>query len=165
MKTKIISVTAVALALLSTQSAHAQSGVAFEANVAKAFDVTGAELAVGYRFAAGGFRLTPMIGGLIYKGENDRYYRQTLSNGNEICRDNTNGQFAKDELCNDGEVQAYAALEGSYRFAWGEVGIGVRASDSETTPYATLSKQLSDGLAVKIKGGSDYVGAGLTFGF
>ena len=43
MKTKIISVTAVALALLSTQSAHAQSGVAFEANVAKAFDVTGAE--------------------------------------------------------------------------------------------------------------------------
>ncbi len=156
---------AVALAaLLSAGSANAHSW-AIELNAAKVDDLKGAELGLGYNWTAGGFRLTPVVGALIYKGDNDRYSNQTLSNGNTVCRDHSNGQFAKKENCDNTAAKAYGKVEAAYRFGKTfELGGGVRVSD-QTTPYGTVAAYFSDQLAVKGFAGKDYYGAGLALTF
>ncbi|MGE6698211.1 hypothetical protein ACQKH5_11005 [Hyphomonas sp. NPDC076900] len=36
---------------------------------------------------------------IFYENEDDHYQRETFSNGGEVCRDTTNGQFADDARC------------------------------------------------------------------
>jgi hypothetical protein len=156
----IFAASAAAAVLLISGTASAQS-VMFELNGAHAAKLNGGELGVGYNIAKGNFRLTPIVGAFIYKGDNDRYASQTVTGGNTICRDLRNGQFAKKENCNNTAVKAYGKLEAAYRFGGKvEIGGGVRVS-SKTTPYGSLGFNLSDQLALRAFGGDDYYGAGL----
>ncbi|MDG2528052.1 hypothetical protein [Caulobacter endophyticus] len=132
-----------------------------ELNGAKAGDLSGAELGLGYTLSKGKFRLTPIVGALIYQGDNDQYASQTLSNGRTICRDTSNGQFADKENCNNVAAKAYGKLEAAYRMGKSlELGVGVRVSD-ETTPYGALGVYTSETLAIRGFAGKDYYGAGL----
>jgi hypothetical protein len=159
---------AAGLLLAGAQAAQAEAPAqpwVIEANAVKVNDLTGGELGIGYRFAAGNFRVTPIVGALIYKGGNDRYDKQTISNGTTICRDLSNGQFANKESCNDSAAKAYGKLEATYRFGHSvELGGGVRVSN-RTTPYGTLAAFVSDAVAVKAVAGKDYYGAGLALVF
>ena len=150
---------AVAAALcVSASPAFAQDGLGLEAGVAELRETTGAELGVGYRFALGPVRLTPTLGGFIYQADNDRYYRDSSV---DRCRDRTNGQFARDERCNDAAVEAYGRLEATLRYRSVEFGAGYRLDEEDGNPYGTLSFDVSPRVAVKLNGGSDYLGLGL----
>jgi hypothetical protein len=143
----------------------ARSSFTAEATLAQVGDVTGAELGLGYRFALGGLRITPIVGAFIYQGENDRYRLEEFSNGNEACRDLTNGRFADKENCDNSAVQAYGKVEAVYRVADRvEIGAGYRFSE-EGAPYGTVAVALSPGILLKLNGGADYVGGGVSFGF
>lgn len=153
-------------ALTFAQSASAQSGSIAEIAIAHVDDTTGVELALGYSFRANGFRLTPIIGGFAYQGDEDpRYGNETFGNGQTVCRDYSNGQFAKKEKCETGfAASAYAKLEAAYRYKSIEIGAGVRASD-ETTGYVTVAAFLGSGGSIKLSAGQDYYSAGLSVGF
>lgn len=159
----VLSAVALATLLFTGQAANAQSWVV-ELNGAKVDDLSGAELGLGYNFAKKGFRLTPIVGALIYQGDNDRYRSETVSGGRKICRDLSNGQFSDKDNCNNTAAKAYGKLEAAYRFKSIELGGGVRISD-ETMPYGTVAAYVGDNLAVKGFGGKDYYGAGLAFTF
>lgn len=159
----IFSATLVVAAALLAGAAHAQPFV-FEANGARAGNLNGGELGVGYSALSEHFRLTPIVGAFLYQGDNDRYRQETFSNGTEVCRDTTNGQFAKKENCDNTAVKAYGKLEAAARFKQFEIGAGVRVS-SETTAYGLASFEISDQLALKAFAGKDYYGAGVALRF
>lgn len=162
MRSVAIAVSALACALAN--QAHAQSSqITFEANVAEAFEVTGAEVGVGWRLSAGNFHLTPGIGAFVYQADNDRYVRETFSNGQSRCRDRTNGQFARDGLCEDADAYAYGRVEATANFGNVEVGAGYRIAEDESVFYGTASVRVSERWHLKANAGSDYVGLGLAF--
>lgn len=124
-------------------------------------DLTGVELGLGARYGVGGLRLTGMVGGFLHPNQDDRYRSETFANGNTVCRDTTNGQFADDANC-AAEVAAYGKLEASWLFDGGlEVGAGARFSEDQTSPYGTLGYVWPNGVAAYAAGGEDYVGLGL----
>lgn len=157
-----LSSAAIAVALLAATSASAQtaqSGFAFEANVAQVFEVTGGELGVGYNFATEHFRVTPMVGAFIYQGENDEY---SYDSNVDRCRD-SRGRFARDELCNDLAAEAYGKIEAAFVLNKFEIGGGYRVAEEDSMPYGTIAFAFGTGVALKAQGGSDFVGVGLTF--
>mgnify|MGYP003409418649 CR=1 FL=1 len=89
-----------------------------------------------------------------------------FSNGNTICRDESNGQFADDELCNseiDTEWRATAELQ--LRVAdnvlIGAGGIYVIQGDLDSdeerlSAYGSMTLELTPRFAINFKGGSDY---------
>lgn len=160
MKLQIIA----AVAALSTcalgTAANAQSRWTLEAGGAELYDVTGAELGAGYRFAAGPLRITPMVGGFIYQGDNDRYY---FDSGVDRCRDRTNGQFARTALCDNTAVSAYGKVEATARVRNIEFGVGYRVDEEDSIPYGTISFDVSQGMAFKANAGKEYVGVSLVF--
>lgn len=165
MKTVAIAATLAALTACAALPAHAGTFTA-EANAAHADDTEGAELGLGYRFAAGNFRLTPIVGAFITAGEDDGRYRQeTFDNGQTVCRDTSNGQFADKENCSgDLDVAAYGKVEASYRIGGKvEVGVGARFGEDDAVPYGTLA--FGQVWGVKLAAGQDYYALGLTYGF
>lgn len=163
MKFKYIAAASVAAVLCApTTQARAQSNsLMLEANVAEASDLTGAELGVGWRFNAGNFHLTPAVGALIYQGDNDRYQMYQQVNGSR-CRDTTNGQYARTELCDSTAVAAYGRIEATAHWRNIEIGAGYRISDIESVPYGTVAVRVTDMVAIKGNFGSDYISAGVT---
>ncbi|HYG27572.1 MAG TPA: hypothetical protein VD906_11755 [Caulobacteraceae bacterium] len=164
MKRKIIAAAA-ALATWSAASA-AQAGIHAEANAASVTEVGGVELGVGYRFAAGKVRVTPIVGLFVTTGEDDgRYREETFSNGNTVCRDTSNGQFADDVNCAANyDTAAYGKLEAAWRFTDSfELGAGARLTEDEAKPYAVLGFGSTWG--VKAAVGDDYYALGVAFGF
>lgn len=166
---KIVFATAVALTALA---APASAGdLAVEAMGARAHGRWGGEFGAGYAFEMSIFKLRPMLGAFLYKGDNDRYYRDDLGNGQSRCRDSTNGQFAKDSNCDNTAVKPYAKLEATISIpAFAEVGAGARFSSDKVEPYGTVAFSISPnpvGPAVKIKGnaGEGYYALGLAAGF
>jgi len=173
---RVFSLIAVSASLLLPQAALAQSpampdksanfhGVSLtgEIAVAQVADLTGAELGLGARYIAGGLRLTGMAGGFLHANQDDRYRSETFGNGNTVCRDTTNGQFADDANCAP-DVAAYAKLEASWLFDGGlEIGAGARFSDGQTSPYGTLGYVWPGGASIYAAGGQDYAGLGLAF--
>jgi hypothetical protein len=151
-------------ALLLASPAAAQNWV-LEGNIARSEGLTGGEIGLGYDFTYRWLRLTPIAGAFVYKGDNDRYDRQTVSGGNEICRDTTNGQFAAKEKCNNIAAKAYGKLEGAVRLgSMLEVGGGVRVSD-ETQPYGLVALRTQEQFAVQAAVGKDYYAIGLRLRF
>jgi len=158
----IVAASAAAALWALTSQAQAQSNsLMLEANVAKASDLTGAELGIGWRFNAGSFHLTPAVGALIYQGDNDRYQMYQQSNGAR-CRDTTNGQYARTELCDSTAATAYGRIEATVHWRNVEIGAGYRISDIESVPYGTVALRVSDMVAIKGNFGNDYIGAGVT---
>jgi hypothetical protein len=140
--------------------------VMVEANGAKAQGRWGGELGVGYSLTAGRFSLRPIVGAFIYKGDNDRYYKDTFSNGQTRCRDGETGQFAKDSECNNVAVKAYGKIEATYSIpATVEIGGGARFSGDKVRPYGTMALPLGPKVRVKANGGPKYYALGLAAGF
>ncbi|MGI4818667.1 MAG: hypothetical protein ACRYFE_09105 [Janthinobacterium lividum] len=162
MKFRVAAAVAIAAGLVSAGNAAAQSNsLMLEANVAEASDVTGAELGIGWSLKAGNFRLAPAVGAFIFQGDNDRYRMYDQSNGAR-CRDTTNGQYARTELCDDTAVEAYGRLEATAQWRSVELGVGYRVSEEESAPYGIIAFKANDRIAIKGNLGSDYIGAGLS---
>ena len=146
-------------------AAHAD-GVVVEANGARAHGVWGGELGVGYAFEVSGFTLRPMVGGFVYKGDNDRYYKDQLSNGQTRCRDSQTGYFTKDVKCDNTAVKAYGKIEATYTFPmFAEVGAGARFSGDKVRPYGTASFAVAPKIRVKGNIGDQYYALGLRADF
>lgn len=157
-------VVAALVAAMSVIAAPAAAQITAEANGARADDQWGGELGVGYGIGKAGFRLTPMVGALIYAGENDRYYRDD-NGGNPRCRDGDTGRYAESSLCNNTAVNVYGKVEATYSIPLvATVGAGVRFSERETTPYGTVAFPITPGLKVKGNIGDGYYALGLRLG-
>ena len=152
----ILSIGTMALAAIAPQVALAESGPILEVGYAEAFDISGGELGAGWRYSARNFHLTPAAGVFYYKGDNDRYYVDHMKGGTSQCRDRTNGRFAKSELCNDGEIEAYGRIEATVNHRKLEGGIGYRVSGLGESTYGTLSLKVAPEVAIKANGGQDY---------
>ena len=153
-------------ALAANCATASASGIALEANGARAHGRWGGELGLGYSFTAGGFSLRPLVGGFLYKGDNDRYYEDTFSNGQTRCRDSETGQFADDSECNDVAVKAYAKIEATYSIPMvAEIGGGARFSSEKVRPYGTIAVPLAPKIRLKGNAGPKYYAIGLTAGF
>lgn len=159
----ILSAGLLTAALFTAGVAQAQPFM-LEANGARVNHLTGGEFGLGYSFANEHFRITPIVGAFVYQGDNDRYRRETFSNGSHVCRDTSNGQFADKDDCDNTAVKAYGKLEGAVRFKQVEIGGGVRLS-SKTAPYGLASVAVSEQFALKAFAGDDYYGAGLSLRF
>jgi len=157
----IAAVLAAAAACSVTDQAYAQSSsLVLEVNGAEVSDVTGAEVGIGWRFNAGNFHLTPAVGGFVYQGDNDRYQMYDQVNGSR-CRDTTNGQYAKEELCDNTAVDAYGRIEATVSWRKIELGAGYRVADIDSALYGTIALRVTDGVAIKGNFGSDYIGVGV----
>lgn len=157
----IAAVLVAAAACAVTDQAYAQSSsLVLEANGAEVSDVTGAEVGIGWRFNAGNFHLTPAVGGFVYQGDNDRYQMYDQINGSR-CRDTTNGQYAKEELCDNTAVDAYGRIEATVSWRKLEFGAGYRVADIDSALYGTVALRVTDGVAIKGNFGSDYIGVGV----
>ena len=148
------------LALLPTLAMSQESGFAAELAYTDINDQQGADIGLGYNFASNGFNFTPMVGGFVYQGENERYY---LDASVDRCRDRTNGRFATTSLCDATEVSFYGKLEATYEFNQFEIGGGYRFSEDDSTPYATASYRANGGAGVTVNYGEDYMSVGVTF--
>jgi hypothetical protein len=144
---------------------------AIEANGAQVDDVTGGELGIGYRVSIWRVNITPYIGGFIHGEDNDRYREETFRNGNTVCRDTTNGQFADDENCDNLAVDIYGKLEATvtainFGSSGGiDIGGGVRFSEDQTTPYAALAVNFTSTISVRGNVGKDFWAAGVHLAF
>lgn len=149
-------------AMLCIAPIDAAAQVVLEANGARADDQWGVELGAGVNVGLGGFTLRPGAGVLVFAGENEDFRSETIGNGNTICRDLSNGQFADSERCDNTELRAYARLEASYTFpASAEVGVGARYSGDEIEPYGTISFPVGPRVRIKANGGENYYALGL----
>ena len=156
----------VALALASSFTAlpnialSQDSGFAAELAYTDINDQQGFDIGIGYNIASSGFNFTPMVGGFVYQGNNDRYY---LDASADRCRDRTNGQFATTSLCDATEVELYGKLEATYEFDQFEIGGGYRFSEDVSTPYFTASYRAPSGAGLTANYGDDYVSVGITY--
>lgn len=166
MKKVIWSAVASAALAMGYTPAVSAKGLMVEANGARAQGEWGGEFGVGYAFGAGGFRLRPIVGVFVFAGDNDRYYTDELSNGQERCRDSNNGQFAKDSKCDNTKVKPYGKVEATYSIPlFGEVGVGARFSSSKVRAYGTAAVPLAPKIALKANVGDRYYAVGLRAGF
>lgn len=146
--------------------AAASAQVAIEANGARAQSRWGGELGLGYNLRAGPITFRPIGGALIYAGDNDRYDRQTLANGNTVCRDTSNGQFANRDRCGNTAVSWYAKTEATVSIPLvAEIGAGARFSSDKTRFYGTVAFPVLPALKVKGNVGQRYFAAGLLASF
>jgi hypothetical protein len=155
---------AASVAFVSTP-ALANVGFVFEANAARAHKRWGGELGLGYGFGAGGFKLRPVAGVFAFRGDNDRYYRDTFSNGQSRCRDSQTGQFADDSDCVNIDLKPYGRVEAVYAIPGSaELGGGVRLSQEKVRPYGTIAFSASK-VRFKANAGPKYYAVGLQLGF
>lgn len=163
MKALIQAAIAASVALISTP-ALAEGGFAFEANAARANERWGGELGVGYGLGSAGFKLRPMVGVFVIRGDNDRYYEDTFSNGQTRCRDSQTGQFADDSECVNVDFKPYGRVEAVYSAQVAEIGAGVRLSEQKARPYGTIAFSASK-VRFKVNVGPKYYAGGLQLGF
>lgn len=83
----------------------------------------------------------------IYSTEPEGYHNETTSNGNEVCRNEENGQFADKGNCSSIEYDHAVSIEGGYRINNLQlpvsIGYGIRVGGEsdlggENTPYVTI---------------------------
>lgn len=132
-----------------------------EANGARAQDRWGGEFGVGYNLHIGPVTVRPIGGVFLHASDNDRFRSETISDGREVCRDHSNGQFADKSNCNDLAAKLYGRIEGTLTVLAVEVGAGARFSGDRTRAYGTAAMNVLP--KVKIKGnlGDRYGAIGL----
>lgn len=149
-------------------SSPAQAGGVSHVGIASIDKEAAFELSLGYTVTGKGFYLGPSIGFDVSRGDDadSRYYNQTQKNGTEVCRDSSNGQYAKSEKCSGtAKFRAFAQLEAGYRMGtFGTLGAGVRVSD-ETLPYAVVNFGGPGRANFRIAAGKEYASLGASFGF
>ncbi|RIV81162.1 hypothetical protein D2V17_17960 [Aurantiacibacter xanthus] len=140
--------------------------VVAEANGARSEGVWGGEVGGGYQIGGYGFALRPMVGTLIYRGDDDRYRMETFSNGQSRCRDLTSGAFASDRKCDDTSFKLYGKLEASFTLpASIEIGAGGRYDGGKVRPYGLVSYPLAPALRVHGNVGEEYLALGVRASF
>lgn len=118
----------VAAAMLFVAASPAAAQIAVEGNGARVDGRWGGEVGVGYGFGAAGFRLTPIVGGLIA----------------------------------DGDTRVYGKVEATYSVPLiATLGVGVRASEDDTTPYGTVALPIAPLFSLKGNVGDGYYALGL----
>ncbi|MEH3103716.1 MAG: hypothetical protein PGN12_07395 [Sphingomonas phyllosphaerae] len=157
-------VAAVFAAMLACVTQPAAAQITVEGNGARADGEWGGELGIGYGFGAAGFKLTPIVGALVYAGDNDRYFEDN-NGGNPRCRDGDTGRYAKSSYCDNTAVNIYGKVEATYSIPLvATIGAGVRFSERDTTPYGTVAFPITPGLKVKGNIGDGYYALGLRLG-
>lgn len=164
-------VTALALSLaalgtLAPAAANAGNMVGY-AGIGQINSTTAGEVALGYRVIADKFFIAPAVGVEITEGEeNTRYDTQTQSNGTEICRDLTNGQYSNKENCSGNyDGRGFVSLEAGYLVSNStSIGLGVRRAEV-TSPYAVVNFGSAAGFKFRLAGGKDYASIGVSLGF
>lgn len=155
-----------AAALFAHGGVAAAKGIVIEAAGANAQDRWGGEIGLGYNLSMGGFSLRPIVGAFVYKGDNDRYYEDTFSNGQTRCRDSETGHFAKNSECDNTAVKPYGKVELTYSIPmFAEVGGGARFSSDKVRPYGIVAVPLAPKVRVKGNAGPEYFAVGLMAGF
>ena len=158
---KLLAKTALAALIAAAPAAPAAAQAVIEGNGARSEGRWGGELGLGYRVRIGSFSITPAAGGFFMRGDNDRYQRETFSNGQTRCRDTTNGQFADDEKCINVDVRAYGRVEAAFSIPGAvEIGGGVRIS-ARARPYGTIAVPIGPSISFKGNAGPDYAALGL----
>lgn len=150
-----------AVLLLAPVTAANAQGIGGEINIARAQGETGAELGVGYQFNLGPIAIRPIVGGFVHQAEG--FSRDTFSNGQSRCRDESNGRFAEDGSCVD--VDWYAKAEAAFATGPIEIGGGARFSDEKTRPYGLIAFNLSSSLKLQGSAGDSFFAAGVRLGF
>ena len=165
MKIWKLAVLSAALVVVPVAGVQAE-GFGGEALGTRAQGEWGGELGVGYSAQFGPIAIRPLGGVFVHKGDNDRYYRDTFSNGQSRCRDGDTGQFASDSECVNIGVDWYAKAEVAYVAPSGfEFGGGARFSSEKVRPYGMVSFRLSPSLKLKGNAGPNYFALGVTAGF
>jgi hypothetical protein len=165
MKLKIIGLAACLVFACATLPASAGE-IALEANAAHVKDITGGELGAGYRFSIGPVHIAPYVGAFLYQEDDSSYHEETFRNGNTVCRDTRNGQFADEEKCDDLNAKVYGKLEATINVLdFADVGGGVRFSEDQTTPYFALAINVVPHLSIRGNVGKDYWSGGLHIAF
>jgi hypothetical protein len=150
------------VSLLAALPSAASAQIAIEANGARAQQRWGGELGVGYDFGVGPFTLRPIAGVLIHSGDNDRYFEDDLDNGQTRCRDSSNGQFARDDLCDNTALKPYGKVEATVTVPLvAEFGAGARISSDRMRIYGTAAVNLLPKIKLKGNVGDRYVAIGL----
>lgn len=150
-------------ALLIAFGSAAAAGPVAEIGYAEVGELEGTELGLGYRLSHEIFHLTGVAGVLRYQGDDDRY---SFDSGTTRCRDRSNGQFARTELCEDSEYAAFGRIEATVGTGTGiEGGIGYRFDDADEHLYGTASFGFGENTAIKVNYGEDYVNGGVVLRF
>lgn len=153
-----------AAALVAPQAALAE-GIGAEVTGARASGLWGVELGVGYGLSLGPINVRPIVGGFVHKNDDERYYTDRFSNGQERCRDTTNGRFVSDSRCG-ASTMFYGKIEATISIpAFAEVGGGGRFMDGDFRPYGLAAFPLAPKVKVVAQGGDRYFSAGLRVGF
>lgn len=160
---------AVLVGAIGSYALPAAAQVGVELNAAHAGGIDGVELGVGYAVHTGPIRITPAVGALFYKGDNDRYNFDN-NGGNPRCRDSTSGRYAESWRCNNVAAKAYGRLEAVFETSVGfSIGAGARVSELSAglnvTPYGNAAFSVTRKLRVKGNIGKDYYAGGLSLGF
>lgn len=133
-----------------------------ELDIARAQGDWGAELGIGYQFNLGPIAIRPIGGGFIHQAEG--FSRDTFSNGQSRCRNDSNGQFATDESCT--QIDWYAKAEAAVVTRSGfEVGGGARFSDEKVRPYGLIAFQVARNIKLHAAGGDRYFAGGARVSF
>jgi hypothetical protein len=141
-------------------------GVVAAVNYATRDDVKGAEVEFGYQKTFTSWRLNIIpLSGIFYRKDDSRYREETFSNGQTVCRDTTNGQFADDDKCNQTGFD-YGFIGGAEflvtdRF---HLGAGIRIG-KETDIFAMAGYRVWERVSVQVKAGADYRSIGLFMNF
>lgn len=148
-------------ALLSTSFAASAGWTGFVGYADGAHN--GGEVALGYRYeAASGtaIALHPLQGVIYSTGAPEGYREETFSNGQTVCRDLSNGQFAKKSNCEDGLGFEYTpSAELTQRLGTKiSIGAGYRGGDKASV-YGVLQVYAFKVVHIGIRGGPEYTGA------
>lgn len=155
-----------ALFLAALPAGAPARGLGGEATAARADHKWGGELGLGYGVDIGPLRLRALGGAFLFRGDNDRYYRDRFSNGQERCRDSETGYFAKDSECTNLGSKGYAKIEAAFQpFGGVEIGGGGRYMSDSLRPYGFIAAPIAPRIRAIGTAGDRYVALGLRAGF
>lgn len=162
---KMLTLAAVAAAILATANPAQASGIGAEAGYAQVDGVNGGEVGLGYGYDIGPLRVASVAGAYIYQGDPNRYFLQTQLNNSTACIDSTTNMLARLMHCNDLTAQPYGKLEATLGIPTiGRLGGGYRLSDY-STPYGTIVFTALPIVDIRASVGNDYYALGLSIGF
>ncbi|TVV42251.1 hypothetical protein [Thalassolituus sp. C2-1] len=101
----------------------------------------------------------------LFSKEAEGYREEKLSNGNTVCRNESNGQFADDEKCNSMDLDVGTAADLSYAFDFRgshtSAGLGVRLLGGEKyggslIPYFVANYSINSTFGLGMRFGDDY---------
>jgi hypothetical protein len=162
---KVLKLALIALVSIFANSCYGDGFVA-SLNYATRDDIKGAEVQFGYQKTFTSWRLNIIpVSGILYRKDDSRYREETFSNGQTVCRDTTNGQFADDDKCNQTRFD-YGFIGGADflvtdRF---NLGAGIRIG-KETDIFAMAGYRVWEHVSVQLKAGADYRSIGLSMQF